>query len=267
MRELRQTLGDLERLLKEEPETDRFAAPRRAFPSQPVVLGGEDSKDIQLLMRFVTGALLLGAEQLVERARHWEAQPPGNDEVILGGQALEEASYLTLARYWAIGMLAQSRRSAAGALRATLGTPAGLSSSLLGLTDRITGPFFMRPLRRPLTRMIGYAGDTSKEWIADGWREEQMSRWIAQNGVPEILADVIHVISQNPELAELVRTQLSQQSMSMAGAVVDTSRRLSAVSDEMAENVARWLFRRGRRADVRVEPKDDLPPQLQDKVE
>ncbi len=267
MRELRQTLGDLERLLREEPETaaDPYSGARRSFPSQPVVLGGEDSKDLQLLMRFVTGALLLGAEQLVERARRWEAQPPGNDDIILGGQALEEASYLTLARYWAIGMLAQGRRSAAGALRATLGTPNGLGSSLLGLTDRVTGPFFMRPLRRPLTRMIGYAEDTSKDWIAEGWREEQMSRWVAQNGVPEILADVIHVISQNPELAELVRTQLSQQSMTMAGAVVDTSRRLSAVGDEMAENVARWLLRRGRRADMRVEPRAD-PPQVQDKV-
>jgi hypothetical protein len=269
MRELRQTLGDLERLLKEEPatSTDPFSGSRRSLPSQPVVLGGEDSKDLQLLMRFVTGALLLGAEELVERARHWEAQPPGQDDVILGGEALEDASYLTLARYWAIGMLAQGRRSAAGALRATLGTPDGLASSLLGLTDRVTGPFFMRPLRRPLTRMIAYAEDTSKEWISEGWREEQMSRWVAQNGVPEILEDVIHVISQNPELAELVRTQLSQQSMTMAGAVVDTSRRLSAVGDEMAENVARWLFRRGRRADIRVEPKADLPPQLQNKVE
>lgn len=95
-----------------------------------------------------------------------------------------------------------------------------------------------------------------------------MSRWIAQNGVPEILADVIHVISQNPELAELVRSQLSQQSMTMATSVLDTSRKLSAVGDDMAENVARWLFRRGRRVEMnKIETKVELPSQLETKVE
>lgn len=304
--ELRQTLGDLERLLGEEgsvnkspvsaraalaaqtrPEPERTSlapsgpprqapalqsgpkpVPARSVPAQPPPPPPpEDSRDLQLLTRFAAGALILGAEELVARARRWEQQAPAEGEAARSGAPLDEASYLELARYWTLGAVAYGRRTGVSALRAALRGPDGMVPSLLNLTDRATSIIFLRPLRGPMTRAIRHAQNTSRDWIVEGWREEQISRWIAENGVPEILDDVIAIISRNPELAELVRNQLTQQSASVASSVIESSRKLSAVGDDIAEGFARRLLRRGRRTEIpRIVPKSELPPALAQKV-
>jgi hypothetical protein len=290
--ELRQTLGDLERMLGEDvpatespsPVSARAALASQAASVQPSKQLGqkqaaaspvpwrasatapeveEDSRDLQLLTRFVAGALILGAEELVNRARRWEQQAPPEGQAAPGGAPLDQASYLELARYWTLGALAYGRRTGVSALRAALRGPNGMAPSLLTMTDRATSIIFLRPLRGPMKNAIRVAQNTSRDWIADGWREEQLSRWIAQNGVPEILDEVIALISRNPELAELVRNQLSQQTASVASSVIDSGRKLSAVGDDVAENFARRLLRRGLRVEIpRIEPKSELPPQL-----
>jgi hypothetical protein len=296
--ELRQALGDLERLLGEDGSTSSELIPpisaraalelqarqlpappvaRSPSASHPVALGPaslpqrssrpveqkEDSRDLQLLMRFAAGSLILGAEELVARARRWEEQAPAEGEVAPGGAPLEEAGYLELARYWALGALAYGRRSGVSAVRSALGGPEGLAPSLLNLTERATSILFLRPLRRPLEGAIRRAQVTSRDWILDGWREEQLSRWIAQNGVPEILDDVIAIISRNPELAELVKNQLSQQSKSAASSILESGRKLTAVGDDVAENFARRLLRRGLRVEIpRIELKSELATEL-----
>lgn len=293
--ELRQTLGDLERLLGEDdaageppPASARAALASQAAsvqPSkqsvqrQPVTLPAhrqpprpapqveEDSPDLQLLTRFVAGALILAAEELVNRSRRWEQQAPLDGQLAPGGAPLDEASYLELARYWTLGAIAYGRRTGVSALRSALRGPDGMVPSLLSMTDRATSIIFLRPLRGPMTRAIRHAQNTSRDWIAEGWREEQLSRWIAQNGVPEILDEVIALISRNPELAELVRNQLSQQTASVASTMIDSGRKLSAVGDDVAENFARRLLRRGLRTDIpRIEPKSELPPEFAQRV-
>jgi hypothetical protein len=279
--ELRQTLGDLERLLGEDASAGEPRAPSSAHPAvatqaeggglkpsiaRPVMpqrppppLQEEDSRDLQLLTRFVAGALILGAEEVVARARRWDQQAPAEGETAPGGARLEEASYLQLARYWMLGALANGRRAGVSALRVALRGPDGMVPSLIDMTDRATSIIFLRPLRGPMTRAIRHAQTTSRDWIVEGWREEQLSRWIAQNGVPEILDDVIEVISRNPELAELVRKQLSEQSVSVASSVIESGRKLSSIGDDVAESFARRLLRRGRRVEIpRIEPKSEL---------
>ena len=292
--ELRQTLGDLERLLgKDRAEEDApvptsaratlaaqaVAAPgtqaeptaalaRSVSPQPPQsALREEDSRDLQLLARFVAGALILAAEELVVRARRWEQDAPPEGQPASGGAPLGAASYLELARYWTLGALAYGRRTSVSALRAALRGPEGMVPSLLNMTERATSNIFLRPLRGPVTRAVRHARNTSRDWIIDGWREEQLSRWIAQNGVPEILDDVIAVISRNPELAQLVRSQLSQQSASVASSVIESGRKLSALGDDVAENFARRLLRRGLRVEIpRIEPKSELAPELASKA-
>ena len=283
--ELRQTLGDLERLLGEDDPRAAASAPvsaraalaaqaersgmnaqgaRPAPPPQPpAALPDEDSRALQLLTRFVAGALILAAEELVNRARRWEQQSPPEGRPAPGGSPLEEAGHLELARYWTLGALAYGRRAGVSALRATLHEPKEMVPSLLDMTDRATSIIFLRPLRGPMKSAIRQAQSTSRDWIVEGWREEQLSRWIAQNGVPEILDDIIAIISRNPELSELVSKQLRQQSTGVAASVIESGRRLSAVSDDLAENFARRLLRRGLRVEIpRIEPKSELPPHL-----
>ena len=51
--------------------------------------------------------------------------------------------------------------------------------------------------------------------------------------------------------------------MSVAASVVESGRKLSVAGDDMAENFARWLLRRGRRAAMTpIETQRELPPEL-----
>lgn len=252
MQDLGRTLDDLDRLLAGE-----------VLPPERAPRTDDDNRNLALLTRFVVGALVLGAEELMERARKWDDQAPKDPGPLAGGRPLEGATYGDLARYMVIGMVTSGRRSAVRFVRSALSTPTGLATSLLRTTDRLTGSLLLRPLQRPLSDAIQRADHVSRDWIDEGWQEEQISRWIAANGIPEIIDDVIHILSTNPELAELVRSQLSQQSISMASSVADTSRRLSAAGDELAENLVRRILRRGTRVEIdRIVPVEELPPFL-----
>lgn len=225
-------------------------------PAQPVV----DSRDFELITRFAAGALILGLEELVRRAGKWDEQAPKDISPLAGGKSLEDSGYGDLARYMLLGMVTTGRRSAVKFAQVALRTPGGLAASLLRTTDRMTGSIFLRPLQRPISDAIRRANQMSREWIDLGWQEEQISRYIASNGIPEIITDVIDMIADNPQLAQLVRDQLSAQSIGIASSVTDTSRKLSAVGDDVAESIVRRLLRRGTRVEMnKIEPVDELP--------
>lgn len=233
----------------------------RPAPPAGVASAAGDGGQLELLARFIVGALVLGGEELTKRARRWEDRAPTEVGPLAGGQPREEAGYGDLARYLVIGMAGYGYRTAARLARGALSTSGGVAAPVVRGVDRLTGSFLLRPFRRPLSGVVGWAKGMSRDWIDEGWREEQISRWIAANAIPEIVDDVIHIISQNPELAELVRNQISQQSLGMASSVVDTSRKLSGIGDDVTENIVRRLLLRGRRAEIdKVLPMEDLPP-------
>jgi len=280
---LRRSIEDLDRLLAEDgwltsTETEPLplsssSTPYRAvgeplgdevLPAEPVSKTDAENRDLELLTRFLVGTIVLAGEELVVRARKWDDQAPKDIGPLAGGRPLEAGSYGDLARYLAIGMLTSGRRFVFKFARSTLGVPGGLTASLLRTTRRLTGSILLRPLKRPLSDAIQRADRRSHEWIDDGWREEQISRWIAANGLPGLMDDVIHIISTNPELAALVRDQISRQSASMASSVADTSRRLSAVGDDVTENLIRRILRRGPRGEIgKIEPVEELPASLE----
>lgn len=241
------------------------ATPAAALPppgaADEVAEGDKDRAQIELLARFILGALVLGSEELTKRARRWEDRAPAEAGPLAGGQRREEAGYGDLVRYLVIGLTGYGYSAAARLARSALSTSGGVAAPVVRGVDRLTGSFLLRPFRRPLSDAVGWTKGMSRGWIDEGWREEQISRWIAANAIPEIVDDFIHIISQNPELAELVSNQIGQQSLGMASSVVDTSRKLSAIGDDVTENIVRRILLRGRRAEIdRVLPVEDLSP-------
>jgi hypothetical protein len=224
----------------------------------------QDNRSLQLITRFAAGAVILGLEELVKRGQRWEeAAPP---EVLAAGDPPPgaEDTYGSLMRYWLLGMITSARRNAWSIAVDALEAPGGVAGLISRSTDRVMGSRFFRPVRKPVTSavngILGKAVEVSDSWIAEGRREEQMSRWIATNGINEIINDVIDMIAENPELAELVSDQLKGQSVGIVTSVADTSRRLSAVSDDAAESFVRRLLRRGVRTDITsITPKEELP--------
>lgn len=227
----------------------------------------QDNRSLQLITRFAAGAVILGLEELVKRGQKWEeAAPP---EVLAGehGTTTEDDTYGALLRYWTLGMITSARRNAWSLALDALEAPGSVAGLVSRSADRVMGSWLMRPVRQPvssaLNGILNRVVAVSDAWIAEGRREELISRWIASKGIDEIINDVIDMIAENPQLASLVSDQLSQQSMGIASAVADTGRKLGSVGDDLAENFVRKLLRRGLRSEITpITPVEELPPEL-----
>jgi hypothetical protein len=253
------------------PSARMLMASSAPAPAASVLPRSLDNRSLQLITRFAAGAVILGLEELVKRGQRWEEEVPREVLTGEGASPREADTYGALLRYWTLGLITSARRSAWSIAVDALAAPGSVAGSIGRTADRVMGFWLLRPVRQPaadainsvLSRMVA----VSESWIAEGRQEEQISRWIASNGIDEIINDVIDMISENPQLAALVRDQLSEQSFGIAASVADTGRRLSSVGDDVAENLVRRLLRRGLRKEIEpVVPKEELSPELMEQI-
>ncbi len=88
--------------------------------------------------------------------------------------------------------------------------------------------------------------------ISEGRREEQKARLLADNTVSEIIDEVLDFVSESPEVEQLIKDMIGQQSAGLAGVVTDNTRSVTVAGDYLLETVARRLLRR--------KPRQELPP-------
>ena len=172
------------------------------------------------------------------------------DPLSAGGKALEEATNLDLARYLIVGSLIWGRRQMVRAVRTNLIGSPGKPPVLLQSIDRVTARWPLSSLREPFKQAAASFSATAEQRIREGWREEQLARWLASNTIGEIIDDFIDHISENPQLAALVREQINRQSLGLATTVRDTGREWSTTGDDLVEAVFRRLFRRRPRSEL-----------------
>ncbi len=123
-------------------------------------------------------------------------------------------------------------------------------NSVKPLTEnRFTG-FFTAPFERAFESFMERGQETVNGWVERGRREEPMSRELALNTVETIIDEFITLLSENPELAELVQ----QQSVGLVGEVVDEVRSRTVSADVLAETLVRRLFRRPVRSELPAPP-------------
>jgi hypothetical protein len=208
-----------------------------------------DDPSLQLLMRFLVGAAIIGAEELLLRVRRWDAQAPSpalpaSDADFSGATNLERARYLV------IGSMVWGRRRLVRTVRDNLIGSPGNPPTLLQSLDRAFNHWPLTPLRDPLKQAALNVAATADQRIREGWREEQAARWLAQQTIDEIIDDFIDHLSENEALAALVRDQLNQQSIGLASTVRDAGREWSAVGDDLMEAIVRRVFRRTPRSQL-----------------
>lgn len=206
-----------------------------------------DDPSLQLLMRFLVGAAIVGAEELLSRVRHWDAQAP-QPPIAASENAFDEATNLELARYLIIGSMVWGRKQLVRTARRNLIGSAGKPPILLESIDRALAIWPLRSLRDPVKQAAANLAATANQRVREGWREEQAARWLASKTIGEIIDDFIDHLSENPALAALVRDQLNEQSIGLATTVRDTGREWSATGDDVIEAVVRRIFRRPPRS-------------------
>jgi hypothetical protein len=217
-----------------------------------------DDPSLQLLMRFLVGSAIIGVEELLVRVRKWDEQGR-TDPLARSGKAFDEATKLELARYLVIGSLVWGRRWLVRTARANLAGSPGNPSPLLRSVDRVSSVWPLSTLRAPLQQVVANLSASADQRMREGWQEELAARWLADKTINEIVDDFISHLSENQELAALVRDQLNQQSIGLASTVRDTGREWSATGDDVIEAVVRRLFRRPPRRQLADSPSAAKP--------
>jgi len=210
------------------------------------------SEDLQLLSRFLICVALLGSDELMERLRFLQGELEADPDLPTSDASLEQESELELLRYLSIGLLVRGRESVVSGVRRGMQLTLGGTKSVLGAVDRLTDNPLTRPLRRSVVARARDLGEKASVVIGEGRREEQKARLLADNTISEIIDEVLDFVSESPEVEQLIKDMIGQQSAGLAGVVTDNTRSVTVTGDYLIEGLARRLLRR--------KPRQELPP-------
>jgi hypothetical protein len=227
---------------------ERTSAPRRQRSGS----SDADFEQVTLLSRLALGALLIGGDEVIRRVQQAqqtiEAEPdPAGDT-----SGNEEETAVDLLRYLGIGLLAQSQRRMARRVRRGYFFSRGVTNTFFETLNWATDNPIARPIRRPIeARLIRLAEEVGRV-VNEGRLEERQARRLTSEALNETVDEVFVTVSDSPEIEELIRRVIGQQSAGLASIVVSNTRKISLSADDLAEGIVRRLVRR--------KPRSALPP-------
>jgi hypothetical protein len=208
--------------------------------------------DAQVLTRILVGLLTSGSGELVQRLRDLEQDIETHPDLWEPAKSEGEETTSDLLRYLAIGLLMRSQRTAIRGARNgfyfSLGTASWFFEKMGGLTNNR----LMRPFTRPVSSRLRGLEEATAELITEGKREERVSKVLAREAALETIDDVTEIVSENPEITQMLTQVVGGQSVGLATVMRDNARQLSMTSDDAVEGILRRLLRRA--------PRRALPP-------
>lgn len=223
------------------------AAPVNA-PTDPSAEAAFDA--YRSLVRLLVGGAVEGSAELTRRLDEWETRVRRAGD--LPALTREEETPTDLARYALVGMAFDG----AEYLRERMPVWTALVDKTAQMSGRVASPF----VRNRVTGFVGRWWDSAVEngeknvqrWIEIGRAEEPRSRAVARIAVEDVINDIVSFLAENPEVAELVQ----QQSLGLAGEVVEEVRAKTVTGDMLVESIARRLLRKPQRSDFPAPPQE-----------
>lgn len=231
-----------------EPGPGLPAAAPESTPAEPSAEAAFDA--YRSLVRLLVGGAVEGSAELTRRLDEWETR------ILLAGDppalTREEETPTDLARYALVGMAFDG----AEFLRQQLPVWTALVDKTAQMSGKVASPF----VRNRFTGFVGHWWDSAIEngeknvqrWIEIGRGEEPRSRAMARTAVEDVINDIVSFLAENPEVADLVQ----QQSLGLAGEVVEEVRAKTVTGDMLVESIARKLLRMPQRSDFPGPPQE-----------
>lgn len=200
------------------------------------------------LLRLLVGASIEAPAELAERLKQWEAIAQETDTA----SDLADDMIPNNVRYALVGLLFETQDQVRGGV-SRFGRLLNASSKLfLRSMQPITNSKTMQPVTNRYDQLVQRGESTVSRWIERGKIEEPHGRVMAREALGRTIDEVINQLAENPEIRDLV----TQQSVGMAGELVDGVRSRTVTADTLLERVARGLLNRP--------PREQLPPPTPD---
>lgn len=219
--------------------------------NEDLVIPG-DSEERQLVARFLLGLLLLGSDQLLTRLQAVQSEMERSAELATGAFAPGDETMGELLGYLAVGMFLRGQKRLSRAVRRGVRRSRETTGRALGLLNRLTDNSLARPFRQPVERRFWDLLLEGQLAISEGRREAQNAQLLAGRALDQVIDDLMAYIIEDPELMDLIRRQVAEQSTGLAGTAMGSARQLGAGADGAVEGAVRRMLRR--------QPRRDLPP-------
>ncbi|HSO27720.1 MAG TPA: hypothetical protein VLS48_06590 [Anaerolineales bacterium] len=233
-----------------EPSSNRPVS----HPAEQLPSGSQQNDAVELYTRLMLGLIILGGDELLKRLRMFQVEIAQRPDLQARFNNLDQESGSDLLRYLLVGGLARGRRKAAGFFQAGVNFSFRSAARALNLFYDITDNFVLRPLQRPVDALLIGSEDIAHSLVDEGRVVEQQGRLLANLTVHQVIDEFIDTISENEQLAQLVRAQIGQQSIGLAEVVVDNSRRISSAADGLLEGFVRRVLRLRTRRELPASP-------------
>ena len=227
------------------------ATPPSSDPSQnisvtPAAISEQNlTKDqLDILVRLVIGAGLIGAEELGQYLQQWEENARHQVETM----AAPEETKATIVRYAVLGALFELKDKLELGLENLGKTAVTVSQTVSQKSQPVTKSRFYQPIQRKYDDLVAYGEAKLNPLIERGRREDPVARALAREALGESIDEVIEFLAENEEITELIQ----QQSLGMANEVVEDVRTRTVTADNVMERITRNLLRKAHR--------EELPP-------
>ena len=197
------------------------------------------------LLRLLVGGVLVGADELRDRLRTWDATTRATAMPPSAPTASAPPHSSTSLRHALIGMVFESEMRVRRRFATALARLERLTEEAEAYYDESFASDDMRqtPLVPLLTRLddLFFALETTVErWTVLGEIEELHGRRMARQASVGVMDELLDYMARNPEVRQLIE----QQATSMAGVAVDEVRGRTVTADLWIERLAHRVLRR-----------------------
>ncbi len=197
------------------------------------------------------GGALAGSDELIKRLHQLEREIAAAEEADRAGRGetavspTKTDSEQDRARYALIGLMFEGQNAVRKRIPLMKRIARlGANSATLAM-DVVSDNRVGRGINGRFDQFATRGNHAVNRWIERGRQEESTSRQMSLLLMDDIIDDFISNLAENEEIGDLV----TQQSMGLAGEVVDTVREQTVTADTIVERVARAILRRPPRED------------------
>ena len=225
-------------------------------PADAPVARGETYEAIQSITRLLVGGALAGSDELIKRLHQLEREIAAAEEAdrMRQGETAVDPSITDnehkRVRYALIGLVFEGQNAVRKRIPlmkriARLGVNSA-SLAVDVMSDNRVG----REINGRFNQFATQGNHTVNRWIERGRQEESTSRQLSLLMLSDVIDDFIGNLAENEEISDLV----TQQSVGLAGEVVDTVREQTVTADTIVERIARAVLRRPPRETDGIKP-------------
>jgi len=227
------------------------ATPPSSDPSHdlPIITANITDENItkdqlDILMRLVIGTGLIGAEELGQYLQQWEENARRQAETL----DEHEETKAAIVRYAVLGAFFELKDKMELGLENLGKTTNSIGQTVSEKSQPVTNSRFYQPVQKKYDELIAYGESKINPLVERGRREDPAARALAREALTESIDEAIEFLADNEEITELIQ----QQSIGMAGEVVEDVRTRTVTADNVLERFARNFLKRA--------PREELPP-------